>query len=32
MGWHNNYYPKDKDETFAWADGRTAKLTKKFMK
>ena len=26
------YYPKDKDETFAWADGWTAKMTKEFMK
>jgi len=26
------YYPKDKNETFAWADGWTAKMTKEFMK
>jgi len=26
------YYPKDKDETFAWADGLTSKMTKAFMK
>ncbi len=26
------YSPKDKDETFAWADGWTAKMTKQFMK
>jgi hypothetical protein len=25
------YYPKNKDETFAWADGWTAKMTKAFM-
>ena len=25
------YYPKDKDETFVWADGWAAKLTKEFM-
>jgi len=26
------YYPKNKDETFAWADNLTAKMTKAFMK
>ena len=26
------YYPKNKDETFAWADAWTAKMTKAFMK
>jgi hypothetical protein len=26
------YYPKNKDETFAWADGWTAKMTKEFMR
>ena len=26
------YYPKDKDETFAWADTWTEKMTKAFMK
>jgi hypothetical protein len=25
------YYPKNKDETFAWADGWTTKMTKAFM-
>jgi len=25
------YYPKDKNETFAWADAWTAKMTKEFM-
>jgi len=25
------YYPKDKDETFAWADAWTSKMTKAFM-
>jgi len=26
------YYPKDKNETFVWADSWTAKMTKEFMK
>jgi len=26
------YYPKDKNETFSWADGWTTKMTKAFMK
>ncbi len=26
------YYPKDKDKTFAWADGWTSKMTREFMK
>jgi len=26
------YYPKDKNETFSWADAWTAKMTKEFMK
>lgn len=32
MGILRAYYPKDKDETFAWADAWTAKMTKEFLK